>query len=162
MIITVKIQFCSLILLRKRKSEWERHVHLAEMGKKSAKLTLIDLERLIGQWNLNKQNQRLFNRSKWSFTQMHSIIENREREKKNFYLLCGYVYALDLDLGLGVCLLVCLYLILANALQSNQIETWLHVSFGVQYQHKCWSVWERGQEAATKNQTDSANNFINW
>lgn len=138
-----------------QKWDGEREVEIWLRREKSAKLTLIDLERLIGQWNLNKQNQRLFNRSKWSFTQMHSIIENRKREKKTFIY-----FALDLDLSLGVCLLVCLHLILANALPSNQIETWLHVSFGVQCKHQCWSAGAGPR--SNKKKLDSANNIINW
>lgn len=80
--------------------------------------------------------------------------KSKERKKTFIY------FALDLDLSLGVCLLVCLHLILANALPSNQIETWLHVSFGVQCKHQCWSAGAGPR--SNKKKLDSANNIINW
>lgn len=140
------------ILLVNPASQTQREKRLREREiEKKDQLTLIDLERLIGQWNLNKQNQRLFNRSKWSFTQMHSIIE-KNRNKK-LYLLCFW-YGFEFEFG---CLFVSVSVFsFGKCLQSNQIETLLHVSFGVQYKQKCWST------SCAAKKKDSANNIINW
>lgn len=89
-----------------RKIEKNTHTHARDQP------TLIDLERLIGQWNLKQAKSTTFQSIKvivYSNALDHWKWEDGER--KNWYLLCGYVCVCVCTrwCGLGVCL------ILANA-----------------------------------------------